>query len=67
MHNSEGTFFLTLQHIFISHHLLLSTPMGGDNYIEFDWDTEVKPLLTHNASLILYLLSTTKTRDQLEH
>ena len=30
-------------------------PIGGDNYIEFGWDTEVIPLLTYNASLILSL------------
>ena len=42
---------------------LLAKPMGGDNYIEFGWDTEVNPVLTHNASLTLCLLSPTKTRD----
>ena len=41
----------------------LSTPMGGDNNKEFGWDTEMNPLLTHNPSLTLWLMTTTKTRD----
>ena len=33
--------------------------MGGGNNIEFGWDTEVNPLLTHNASLTSWMLSAT--------
>ena len=49
---SEGTFSMLRK--------LLSTSLGGNNYIEVAWDTGVNPLLTHNTSLTLCLLSTTK-------